>query len=44
MDGHVEVPINDIAFLEFAGLVLDTGIILEDELEDGSRTSLDKIH
>jgi hypothetical protein len=43
MDERVEVPMNMIAFLEFAGLVFDTGTILEDELEDGCRTSLDKI-
>ena len=30
-------------FLEFMGLVFDTSMILEDELEDGRRTSLDKI-
>ena len=29
--------------LEFMGLVFDTGIILEDKLEDGRRTLLDKI-
>ena len=39
---HVEVRMNNVAMLEFVGLVFDTGIILEDELEDGRRTSLDK--
>jgi hypothetical protein len=34
---------NDVVFLEFVGLMLDTGFILEDELEDSRRTSLDKI-
>jgi hypothetical protein len=34
---------NMVAFLEFAGLVFDTSIILEDELEVGPRTPLDKI-
>jgi hypothetical protein len=43
VDRRVEVPMNKVAFLEFVGLVFDTGIILEDELEDGRRTSLDKI-
>jgi hypothetical protein len=37
-----------VAFLEFVGLAFDTGIILgiilEDELEIGRRTSLDKIN
>jgi hypothetical protein len=34
MDERVEVPMNNISVLEFAGLVFDTGTILEDELED----------
>ena len=34
---------NKVALLEFMGLVFDTGMILEDELEDGRRTLLDKI-
>jgi hypothetical protein len=34
---------NWVAFLEFVGLVFDTVSILEDELEDGLWTSLDKI-
>lgn len=42
MDEHVEVPVNKNIFLEFAGLVFDAGVILEDELEVGRRTSLDK--
>jgi hypothetical protein len=34
---------NTIAFLEFVGLVFDTGFVLENELEDGRRASRDKI-
>jgi hypothetical protein len=34
---------NKVTFLEFVGLVFDTSIISEDELEDGLRTSLDKV-
>jgi hypothetical protein len=34
---------NKVAFLEFVGLVFDTGVIPEDELEDGLRAGLDKI-
>ena len=41
-DEHVEVPINQDALLEFAGLVFDSSFILEDELKFGRRTSLDK--
>ena len=43
MDEHVEVPVNRSLFLKFAGLVFDAGVILEDKLEVGRRTSLDKI-
>jgi hypothetical protein len=43
VDGRVEVPMNKVAFSEFAGLVFDTGIVFENELEDRCRTSLDKI-
>jgi hypothetical protein len=43
VDRRVEVPMNKVAFLEFAGLVFDTCFILEDKLEDGRRTSLDKV-
>jgi hypothetical protein len=32
-----------VAFLESGGLVFETSIIREDELEDGLRTCLDKI-
>jgi hypothetical protein len=39
----VEVPVKKVVFLEFVGLVFDTGFILKDDLEDGRRTSLDKI-
>jgi hypothetical protein len=34
---------NTIATLECSGLVFDTSFVLEDEDEDGRRTSLDKI-
>jgi hypothetical protein len=34
---------NKVASLEFAGLVFGTSFILEDNLEDGRRTSLDKV-
>lgn len=34
---------KQVAFLEFGGLVFDTGFILEDELKDGRRTFLNKI-
>lgn len=34
---------NKVTFLEFVGGSFDTVIILEDELEVGCRTSLDKI-
>jgi hypothetical protein len=34
---------NKVTLLEFMGLVFDTGMILEDQLEDGRRTSVDKI-
>jgi hypothetical protein len=30
---------NKVAFLEVVGNMFDSGIILEDELEDGRRTS-----
>jgi hypothetical protein len=47
LDRHVEVPKNKVAFLEYDGRALDTGsnlgIILEDKLKIGLRTSLDKI-
>jgi hypothetical protein len=43
MDRRVDVPINMVTFIEF-GLVIDTcGMILQDELEDRHRKSLDKI-
>ena len=34
---------NKVALLEFVGLVFDTSMILEDKLEYGRWTSLDKI-
>lgn len=45
---RVEVPIKEVVFLEFFGLLfVDTSIILEDELEDeledGLWSSLDKM-
>ena len=43
MDRRVDVPMKRVAFFEFAGLVFDSGMILEDELEGGRRTPLDKI-
>jgi hypothetical protein len=43
VDRPVEVPMNKIILLECVGFVSDTGSILEDELEGGRRTSLDKI-
>ena len=39
--GHVDIPTNNNAFLEFVGLAFDTGIVFEDELEVGCRTFLD---
>ena len=42
MDEHVETPVNKVFFPKCVGLVFDTGVILEDELEVGRRTSLDK--
>ena len=44
VDGHVKVPDDKVAFLEFAGLVFGTSIILEDKLEVGLRTSLRKMN
>ena len=35
---------NKNVFLEFVGLVFDTGVILEDKLEVRRRTSLDKFN
>ena len=35
---------NEVIFLEFAGLVFDIGFILKDQLEDRRWTSLDKIY
>ena len=43
MDKHVNGPDDEVAFLEFIGLVFDTSIILEDKLEVGLRTFLHKI-
>ena len=37
---RVEVPKNRVSFLEFVRLMFDTGIVFEDELKDGRRTSL----
>ena len=42
-DRQVEVPINKLTLLEFVGLVFDTGVIHEDELEGEHRTALNKI-
>ena len=43
VDRHVKVPDYKVAFLECVGLVLDTGIILEDKLKVVLRTSLHKM-
>ena len=43
VERHVYVPKDKVVFLEFGGLVFDTGIILEDKLEVGLWTSLHKI-
>ncbi len=40
---HVEIPKNKGAFLEFVGLVFDTRIVLENELEVERRTTLDEV-
>ena len=40
VDRHVKVPKDEIAFLEFVGLVFGTSIILEDKLEVGLWSSL----
>lgn len=42
VDEQVNVPANRNVFLEFDGLVCDTSVILENELEVEPRTSLDK--
>ena len=47
MDEHVEFPMNKFAFFELAGPVRATEIVIliviQDELEEGRWTSLDKI-
>ena len=43
VDRHVKVPKDKFAFLEFIGLVIDTGIILESKSEVELRMSLHKI-
>ena len=43
MDGRVDVPMNKVVFLKLIGLVYVGMIVLQDELEDGRRTSLDKL-
>ena len=43
MDRHVKVPDDQLALLEFGGLVFDASIILDDKLEVGLRTFLHKI-
>jgi hypothetical protein len=42
VDESVEVPMDEVPFLEPAGLEFDTGFVLENELEDGRWTSHDK--
>ena len=44
MGEHVEVPVDKNVFPECSGLVFDTDVTLEDELEVGRRTSLNKYH
>ena len=43
VDRHVKVPKDKVTFRELFGLVFDTVTILDDKLEVGLRTSLDKI-
>ena len=43
VDRHVKVPKDKVTFRERFGLVFDTVTVLEDKLEVGLRTSLDKI-
>ena len=43
VDRQVKVPKDKVAFLEFVGLVFDTGIILQDKPEVGLWTSLHKM-
>ena len=40
---HVEIPINEVTFLELVGLVFDTSIILKDKLEVRRQTSLEQV-
>jgi hypothetical protein len=42
MHRRIEFPMNKVILLENFGSLFDTSIVLEDELEDGHRTSLDK--
>ena len=42
-DEHVKVPMNKAAFFELVGPVHTAGVVLQNELEDGRRTCLDKI-
>ena len=42
-DRHVNIPDEEVVFLEFVGQVFDTSISLEDKLKVGLRTSLHKI-
>ena len=44
MDRQAKVPMNEVAFLESPGLVLGTGINLEDEVKVERRTPPDKIN
>ena len=44
VDRHVNGPDDEVALLEFVGLVFDTSIILEDKLEVGLRTFLHKMN
>ena len=43
VDRHIKVPNDEFFFLEFIGLVFETGIILDDKPEVEFGTSLYKI-
>ena len=43
VDRHIKVPNDEFFFLEFIGLVFETGIILDDKPEVELGTSLYKI-
>ena len=43
VDRRINVPTNKVTFFEIIGLLFDTSMIFEDELEVGPRTPLNKI-